>query len=77
MKITEITSTFSFTEYDYVKSHISGFENSKLGVLKSLLPIADLEKLFTPKRSRHNRGGRPEILPVEAQICLMFLKSLT
>ncbi|MFI3321679.1 MAG: DDE transposase, partial [Rikenellaceae bacterium] len=77
MKITEIEATFDFTEYNYVKSHISGFDTSKLGILKSQLPIKKLEQLFNKKRSSNRQGGRPEVLHLEAQICLMFLKAYT
>ncbi len=77
MKITEIEATFEFTEFNYVKSHIPGFATSKLGVMKSLLPIDELVKLFTTKPRRHKVGGRPETLSLETQICLMFLKSIT
>lgn len=54
MKIIETTATFSFTEFDYVKSHLSGFEKSKLGVLKSLLPIEELINFFRPKSREIN-----------------------
>ena len=77
MKISEITATFEFSEFSYVKSHLAGFQMNKLGVLKSLLPIEELVKFFTPPRRTNNVGGRPEVLHLEAQICLMFLKSLT
>lgn len=75
MKISEIQATFDFTEFNYVKSHLPRFKNSKLGVLKAQLPIEELVKLFQGKRRNYNVGGRPEVLHLEAQICLMFLKS--
>ncbi len=77
MKISEITSTLDFTEKNYIQSHLESFKTSKLGVMKSLLPIEELVKLFTKKRTYRNYGGRPEILHLEAQICLLILKSLT
>ncbi len=77
MKISELTATLNFSEFDYVKLHQAGFSKSKLGVIKSLLPIDELVRQISRKKSWVNKGGRPETLHLEAQICLMFLKSMT
>lgn len=76
MEISEITSTFDFTEKNYIQSHFESFKTSKLGVMKSLLPIEEFVKLFAKKRTYRNYGGRPKILHLEAQICLLIFHVL-
>lgn len=74
IKISEITQTLNFTEFDYIKSQAVTFRNSELGYLKSIIPVEELSRLVFSKKQKTNIG-RPSFFTVESQIYLMILKS--
>ncbi len=77
MKISEISQRIDFSEFKYVEEHKKYFDKSELGILKSLLPMQELIKLFSPQPTWRAKQGRPELLSTETKICLMILKSKT
>lgn len=74
MKLSELTPSLGFTEFNYVKEHLLSFEKSELGLMKAQIPFTELLKSFKPKK-RKNSAGRREIFHRQAQIGLMFLKA--
>ncbi|MEG1935579.1 MAG: transposase [Rikenellaceae bacterium] len=74
-KISSICNTFSFTEYDYVKTHQVTFRNTELGKLKELFPFKSVCRLLLPTVNRRVPKGRKELFDAEAKVALMILKS--
>ena len=77
-QFSELTQSFSFTEYDFYKEYEKSFQNSELGRIFSILPLREMAVRFGladsyPKKRR----GRKSYFSPEGKIALMFLKSYT
>ena len=76
--LSELSQSFSFTEYDFFDFYRRSFERSELGRIKKLLPLREMAENFglVNKRRAHKRGRKPYFTP-EGKVALMFLKMYT
>lgn len=74
-KLSELSQSFSFTEYDFYEHNLRTFENTVLGKMKKLLPLREMADSFglVSMRRRAKRGPKPYFIP-EGKVALMFLK---
>jgi hypothetical protein len=75
---SELSQSFSFTEYDFFDFYRRSFERSELGRIKKLLPLREMAENFglVNKRRAPKRGRKPYFTP-EGKVALMFLKMYT
>ena len=76
--LSELSQSFSFTEYDFFDFYRRSFERSELGRIKKLLPLHEMAENFglVSKRRASKRGRKPYFTP-EGKVALMFLKMYT
>ena len=76
--LSELSQSFSFTEYDFFDFYRRSFERSELGRMKKLLPLHEMAESFglVSKRRAPKRGQKPYFTP-EGKVALMFLKTYT
>lgn len=75
-KISDITPTLPFTEFDFLQSYRESFEKSELGRIQSQLPLKELAAEYTNRSHKSKRGNKP-LFSGEGEIALMFLKPYT
>lgn len=76
-KISEITATLPFTEFDFLQKYRESFAVSELGRIYAQLPLKELaDKIRSHFPQKHPRGNKP-MFPPEGEVALMFLKSYT
>ena len=76
-KISEITATLPFTEYDFVQKYRESFKSSELGCIYEQLPLKELaDKIRGRMPVKKSQGKKPMFSP-EGEIALMFLKPYT
>ena len=76
-KISEITATLPFTEFDFMQKYRDSFAVSEIGRIYAQLPLKELaEKIRSHNPKRHPQGNSP-MFPPEGEVALMFLKSYT
>ena len=76
-KISDITATLPFTEFDFMQKYRESFAVSKLGRIYAQLPLKEMaEKIRSHNPKRHPQGNSPLFQP-EGEVALMFLKSYT
>ena len=76
-KISEITATLPFTEFDFLQKYRESFAVSELGRIHAQLPLKELaDKIRSHFPQKHPQGNKPMFSP-EGEVALMFLKSYT
>ena len=75
-KISDLTPSLPFTEFDFLQNYYNSFEKSELGRILAQLPIKELAAEFTSRIHKSPRGKKP-LFSAEGEIALMFLKSYT
>ena len=77
-KLSELSQSFSFTEYDFFDFYRRSFEHTALGRMKQHLPLREMAENFglVNKRRAPKRGRKPYFTP-EGKVALMFLKMYT
>ena len=76
-KISEISPTFLFTEFNFIEKFQKGFAVSELGRIHAKLPLKELSsKIYSHSHRKHPQGNKPMFTP-EGEVALMFLKSYT
>ena len=77
-KLSELSQSFSFSEYDFYEHYRRTFESTVLGMMKKLLPLHEMAENFglVSKRRSPNRGPKPYFTP-EGKVALAFLKTYT
>lgn len=76
-KISEITATLPFSEYDFLQYYRDSFATSELGRIYNKFPLAELAEEIRSRMPRKGVQGRSTMFPPEGEIALMFLKSYT
>lgn len=77
-KLSELSQSFSFTEYDFYEHYRRTFENTVLGKMKKLLPLREMAENFglVSKRRSPKRGPKTYFTS-EEKVALAFLKTYT
>lgn len=77
-KLSELSQSLPFTEYDFYDFYRLSFERSMLGQMKKLLPLHEMaENLgLLSGKMRAKRGPKSYFSP-EGKAALMFLKMYT
>ena len=77
-RISELSQSLPFTEYDFYDLYLKTFENTELGRMKKVLPLRQMAETFglINKRQVPKRGAKPYFIP-EGKVALMFLKTYT
>ena len=77
-RISELSQSLPFTEYDFYDLYLKTFENTELGRMKKVLPLRQMAETFglVNKRQVPKRGAKPYFTP-EGKVALMFLKAYT
>ena len=75
-KISDITPTLPFTEFNILQAYRDSFVKSELGRIHSQLPLKELAAEYTNCIHKSKRGKKPLFSP-EGEIALMFLKPYT
>ena len=76
-KISEITATLPFSEFDFMQKYRESFAVSELGRIHAQLPLKELaEKIHSHFPKTHPQGNTP-MFPPEGEVALMFLKPYT
>ena len=77
-KLSELSQSISFTEYDFYEHYRRTFENTVLGKMKKSLPLREMAESFglVSNRRAPKRGRKPYFTP-EGKVALMFLKMYT
>lgn len=76
-KISEITATLPFTEFDFLQKYRESFKSSELGRIYEQLPLKELAaEIHGRMPARKPQGNKPMFTP-EGEIALMFLKPHT
>ena len=77
-RISELSQSLPFTEYDFYDLYLKTFENTELGRMKKVLPLRPMAETFglVNKRQVPKRGAKPYFTP-EGKVALMFLKTYT
>lgn len=74
-KISEITPTIAFTEFDIFQRYRESFVKSELGRIYGKLPIKEMARVVQSHYSKmHPQGNKPMFSP-EGEVALMFLKA--
>ena len=73
-RLSELTQSLPFTEYDFYDLYQKTFENTDLGRMKKVLPLRQMAETFglVNKRQVPRRGPKPYFTP-EGKVALMFL----
>ena len=76
--LSELSQSFSFTEYDFFDFYRRSFEHTELGRMKKHLPLREMAESFglVSNRRAPKRGRKPYFTP-EGKVALMFLKMYT
>ena len=77
-RISELSQSLPFTEYDFYDLYLKTFENTELGRMKKVLSLRQMAETFglINKRQVPKRGAKPYFTP-EGKVALMFLKTYT
>ena len=77
-RLSELSQSLPFTEYDFYDLYLKTFENTELGRMKKVLPLRQMAETFglVNKRQVPKRGAKPYFTP-EGKVALMFLKTYT
>ena len=76
-KISDITATLPFTEFDFMQKYRESFAVSELGRIYAQLPLKEMaEKIRSHFHKTYHQGNTP-LSPPEGEVALMFLKSYT
>ena len=73
-KISDITPTLPFTEFDFLQSYRESFAQSELVRIHSQLPLKELAAEYTNLSHKSKRGNKL-LFSGEGEIALIFLKS--
>lgn len=76
-KISEITATLPFTEFDFLQKYREGFAQSELGRIHAELPLKEMASEIRSRMPERDRRGNKPMFPPEGEIALMFLKPYT
>ncbi|MDE5887108.1 MAG: transposase [Muribaculaceae bacterium] len=76
-KISDITATLPFTEFDFLQKYRESFKVSELGRIHELLPLREIADEIRRRMPRNNPRGNKPVFPPEGEIALMFLKPYT
>ena len=72
-KISEITATLPFTEFDFMQKYRESFAVSELGRIYAQFPLKELaEKIRSHSPKKHPQGNSP-MSPPEGEVALIFL----
>ena len=73
-RLSELSQSLPFTEYDFYDLYQKTFEDSELGRMKRLLPLREMAEAFglVSKRQVPRRDPKPYFTP-EGKVALMFL----
>ena len=74
-RLSELTPSLPFTEYDFYDLYQKTFEGTELGRIRKVLPLPEMAETFglVSKRQVPKRGAKPYFTP-EGKVALMFLK---
>ena len=76
-KISDITATLPFSEFDFMQKYRESFAVSELGRIYAQLPLKEMtKKIRSHFHKTHHQGNTP-LFPPEGEVALMFLKSYT
>lgn len=75
-KISDISPTLPFTEFNIMEKFRKSFAKSELGQIHAKLPLAELAAELKASHGKSN-AGRESMFPPEGEIALMFLKPYT
>jgi len=77
-RLSELSQSLPFTEYDFYDLYLKTFEGTELGRMKKVLPLRQMAETFglASKRQVPKRGAKPYFTP-EGKVALMFLKMYT
>ena len=75
-KISDITPTLPFTEFDFLQIYRESFGKSELGRIRAQLPLKELAKELARFSDKSSRGRKP-LFSAEGELALMFLKPYT
>ena len=77
-RISELSQSLPFTEYDFYDLYLKTFESTELGRMKKVLPLHQMAEAFglVSKRQVPRRGPKPYFTP-EGKVALMFLMMRT
>ena len=77
-KLSELSQSFSFTEYDFFDFYRRSFEHTELGRMKKHLPLREMAESFglVSNRRAPKRRRKPYFTP-KGKVALMFLKMYT
>lgn len=73
-KVSDLTATLGFSEFDFYSSYHSSFVQSELGFLHAAIPFSSLASRLGLRNSALGRGN---YFSPEVKLALMFLKSYT
>lgn len=76
-KISEITATLPFTEFDFMQKYRESFKSSELGRIYELLPLKEISDAIAARMPIRKPQGNKPMFPPEGEIALMFLKPYT
>lgn len=76
-KISEITATLPFTEFDFLQKYRESFAISELGRIYAQLPIKELAAEINNRMPAKKPQGNKPMFSAEGEIALMFLKPYT
>ena len=76
-KITEITATLPFTEFDFLQKYRESFATSELGRIHAQLPLKEIAQKIQSHFPKKNPQGNIPKFPPEGEVALMFLKPYT
>lgn len=76
-KISEITATLPFTEFDFLQKYRESFAVSELGRIHDRLPLEEMAKKIRSHFPQKNPQGNKPMFSPEGEVALMFLKSYT
>ena len=74
-RLSELSQSLPFTEYDFYDLYQKTFEGTELGRIRKVLPLPEMAETFglVSKRQVPKRGAKPYFTP-EGKVALMFLK---
>ncbi len=76
-KISEITATLPFTEFDFMQKYSESFAVSELGRIYAQLPLKEPAEEIRSHYPKAHPQGNTLMSPPEGEVALMFLKSYT
>ena len=77
-RLSELSQSLPFTEYDFYDLYQKTFVGTELGRIRKVLPLPEMAETFglVSKRQVPKRGAKPYFTP-EGKVALMFLKTYT